>query len=120
VTGPTTRMAILVSDLQVSTSVGVHAHERANKQRLHIDLEFAVGPPKSDRLAETVDYQHITSLVEGIAEAGHIQLIETFAERVALKILEDTKVYNIFVKVQKPGAISTAEAACVTLFMERS
>ncbi len=114
---PAPGAAVFVHGLEVMASIGVHPHEKETRQRVLVDVELNLGdlpPPVDDRLAETIDYQEIAKRVETLAREGHVQLVETLAERIAAWCLNDARVVAVTVRVAKPEALTNAAAAgCV-------
>jgi len=61
-------------------------------QPLVIDVELDVPTAGSHRLSETLNYETILEAARAIAAGGHIELVETFAERLAHACLADPRV----------------------------
>jgi dihydroneopterin aldolase len=74
--------------------------------------------PMDDRLENAVDYEAVTEKIRAIALAGHINLAETLAEKIAATCLEDPRVVRARIRVEKLHALPGAEAAGVEI--ERS
>ncbi len=111
---------VFVRDLELNVEIGVHRHERRRSQRvrINIDLTVAEGPaPVDDRLENVVDYEIIVSGVKAIVAAGHINLVETLAERVAGLCLSDARVEAARVRIEKLNVLP--EAASVGVEIER-
>jgi 7,8-dihydroneopterin aldolase/epimerase/oxygenase len=110
---------LFVHDLMLACRVGVHVHERQRPQRIRLNLDLAVAetdqPPR--RLADVVDYAGLVERVRGALSEGHVELVETLAERVAALCLEDPRVRSARVRVEKLEAI--ADAAAVGVEIER-
>lgn len=97
---------ILVRDLVLACRIGVYRHERDAPQRVRfniaLDIPDALQPdPPDDRLAATVDYEQIVKGIRALAAGGHINLVETLAERVAAVCLADSRVARACVRVEK-------------------
>ena len=74
---------VFVTGLKVAAEIGVYAHEKGMSQPLIVDVELDVPTAGATRLADTVNYETIGESARDIAAAGHIQLVEDFAERLA-------------------------------------
>ncbi len=95
---------VLVRDWVVRCSIGVHAHEEREKQRIRLNLVLDVAEgtaPIEDRLANVVCYDEIIVAVRRIIDAGHVRLIETLAERIADLCLADRRVRKVSVQIEK-------------------
>ena len=111
---------VFVTGLKVQAEIGVYKHEIGRKQPLVVDVELDVPTAGSDRLSETLNYETILAAARDIAGAGHIELVETFAERLAQACLADPRVTRARVRVEKPLALAPdAVAAGVEIVLVR-
>jgi dihydroneopterin aldolase len=113
---------VFIEGLEVSASIGVHPHEHETRQRVLVDvaLDMTGAPtPKHDRLAETADYEALARVIEEMAREGHVQLVETLAERIARAALRDPRVVKARVRVAKPAALANARAVGCEVVVER-
>lgn len=118
---------MFVKDLVLKAQIGVYAHEQGCSQRVRVNLELAVDemptPQLSrpavgaDDLGRVVDYDTVINAVRQIIAAGHVQLVETLAERIAEAALRDPRVRSIRVRVEKLDVIP--DAASVGVEIER-
>lgn len=111
---------VFVKDLQVEATVGVHEHEKLGPQPLSISIDLTVRELPgilSDNLQEVVDYEQVVRKIEAICAEGHVNLIETLAERIAASCLEDARVQAVRVRIEKPEAFK--ECAAVGIEIER-
>ena len=84
--------------------IGVHRYERNGRQRVRVNLTLDVldtGPAHRDRLSDVVNYDTLVVRIRALAEAGHVNLVETFAERVAAICLEDRRVRRAVIRIEK-------------------
>jgi len=114
---------VFVRGLELMARLGIHPHEKAAPQRIVLGLELvvqdeaapaAVGP---DDFRRVVDYQRLVEIARTTIAAGHVLLVETLAERVAMAALEDPRVERARVTVEKPDAF--ADVASVGVVVER-
>jgi dihydroneopterin aldolase len=107
---------VFVRGLKVEAEVGVYAHERGHTQPLVVDVELDVTTARAEHLSQTVNYETIAAAARDLAAEGHIELVETFAERLAERCLVDPRVTRARVRVEKPMALAPhAEAAGVEI-----
>ncbi|HEU4645790.1 MAG TPA: dihydroneopterin aldolase [Burkholderiales bacterium] len=114
--------AIQIRDLRVDTLIGIHKRERHVAQTVSIDLE--IGLPgtavfKSDKVADTIDYEQVALKIRALAAHGHYRLVETLAERIARLLLEDFGAPWVKVSVAKIGILANAKFVGVTLERKR-
>ena len=110
---------VFVTGLKVDAEIGVYAHEKGMSQPLIVDVELDVPTAGATRLADTVNYETIGESARAIAAAGHIQLVEDFAERLARACLADPRVTEAGVRVEKQGAVPGLRAAAVEIVRGR-
>jgi dihydroneopterin aldolase len=111
---------VFVRGLKVQAEIGVHRHEIGRVQPLVIDVELDVPSAGAHRLSETLNYETILSAARDVAAGGHIELVETFAERLAQACLSDPRVTRARIRVEKPLALAPdAVAAGVELTVVR-
>jgi dihydroneopterin aldolase len=119
---------VFLHDMVLLASVGVHAHEHTARQRLRINLDLAVlddfvdpppdpAPSLQQELGRVVDYEQVAARVRAIVNAGHVRLVETLAERLALSCLQDGRVRVVRVRVEKLDIF--ADIAAVGVEIER-
>lgn len=119
---------MFIRDLLLSASIGVHKHEHQATQRVRINIDLAVGDDGGgqlsraapgrpgvgeDDLARVVDYETIVNRVREIVAAGHVQLVETLAERLAEACLADSRIKVARVRVEKLDVFADAASAGV-------
>ncbi|HID95940.1 MAG TPA: dihydroneopterin aldolase [Candidatus Latescibacteria bacterium] len=83
---------------------GVLQEEKGSGQVFEVDLEMAVDlqrPAQTDRLEDTIDYAQLFELIKGIVTGERYNLIETLADRIAMRVRKDFKVPKITVRVRK-------------------
>ncbi len=113
---------VLIEDLELMSMIGVHDAERRAPQRVLINVDLAVretGPASGDRLDDVLDYSVIVGKIEQTVKAGHINLVETLAERVASVCLDDVRVASVQVRIEKPDVIANAGSVGVEIWRAR-
>jgi dihydroneopterin aldolase len=112
-------LSVFVRGLEVEAGIGVYDHEQGRLQRLVIDVTLTLEPRPVVRQAATVNYVAVASAAGAIAAEGHVGLVETFAERLALICMEDDGVRRCVVRIEKPGALDRAAAAGCEVVLAR-
>ena len=115
------RRCLLIHDLVVPCSIGVHDHERHATQRVRINVRVQVADderPIGDSIANVVSYEAIVDGIRAIAQSGHINLVETLADRIVDLCLANQRVQGVRVRVEKLDLYP--DAAGVGVEVERS
>ena len=114
---------IFLSDLKVETTIGIWDWERKIKQTVVIDLEMAADIARAastDSIEDTLNYKAVAKMVQQFVAESEFQLVETMAERIAEKILDDFGIAWVQVQVAKPGAIRGARSVGVRIRRSRT
>jgi dihydroneopterin aldolase len=113
--------SIFVRGLAVDAEIGIYDHERDRTQPLVLDVELSLAPGRVEHIADTINYELVLTEARRIAGAGHMNLVETFADRLARALMVDARVLRVRVRVEKPQALAPhAEAAGVEVVLERN
>ena len=112
-------LSVFVEGLALQAEVGLYPHERGRFQPLLVDLELHLTPAHAAGIGGTVNYETLVEAARRLAASGHIELVETFAERLASACLDHCRAVRVRVRVRKPQAIAGADAAGVELVMTR-
>lgn len=111
---------VFVRDLELKALVGIHDHEKIAPQRIIINVDLMVDesePVRDDVFSTVVDYERIAIKIKQTIEEGHVNLLESLAERFAARCLEDTRVLSCRIRIEKPDIMP--EAASVGIEIER-
>ena len=109
---------MFVRDLILPCSIGVHRHERDAPQKIRINLDLAVEETdalRDDELAGVVSYEEVVDGVRAIVGRGHVNLIETLAEFIAERCLEDPRVAWTRVRVEKLDVLPDVSSAGIEI-----
>ncbi len=101
-------------------SIGVYEHEKQYQQQIIISVDLMVQDDydgHSDDLPDVLDYGQIVEAIHAIIAQGHVNLIETLAERIAQSCLINKQVYAAKIKIEKPAPFP--EARSVGIEIER-
>src|SRR3970040_1334176 len=101
---------IFVRDFRLQTMIGFHRRERAAPQTVRLDLEIGIANVAvftSDKVADCIDYDKVTTRIREVA-GGHVNLVETLAERVARLVLEEFGAAWVQVSIAKLDVLQDA------------
>lgn len=107
---------VFIRDLVLAASIGVYRHERERAQRVRINVDLDVaetGEDLGDAVENVVSYEHVAEDIRRLIAAGHVNLAETLAERIAAMCLKDRRVRVARVRVEKLDVLTDAVSAGV-------
>jgi len=102
--GVSGRDRIFVRGLVLPISVGVYEEEQGVKQKVSFTVEATVAPTvaaRGDEICEVPSYDDLVGAVRAVVSVGHINLVETLAERIAERCLKDKRIVSVLVRVEK-------------------
>lgn len=109
---------VFIRDLVLDAEIGAHRHERGARQRVRINVDLGVredGRAIEDDLRNVVCYDEIATGIRALVSAGHVNLVETLAERIAAMCLADARVARARVSIEKLDVYADAAAAGVKI-----
>ena len=114
-------MKVFVRDLILPCRIGVYSHEKHGEQRVRINLELtcAEHPAINDEHHNVVCYAEVVEDIRRLIREGHINLVETLAERIAEHCLEDHRILSAKVRVEKLDVMPEASAVGVEIERQR-
>jgi dihydroneopterin aldolase len=95
---------IFVRDYVIDCHIGVYAEEHGTTQKvsLTVDAHLSQGIRATrDVMEEVPSYTDIIDAIDEISGAGHIELVETFAERICERLLKDKRFSSVRVRIEK-------------------
>ena len=111
---------VFIRDLLLPARIGIHDHERAQAQPVVINVDASVEEADTaltDTIADVVCYETLTKQIKDVLAGEHTDLVEVLAEQIAERLLADTRIIRLRIRLEKPEAI--AEAAGVGVEIER-
>jgi dihydroneopterin aldolase len=102
--GQAVRDRIFVRGLVLPVAVGVYDEEQGITQKVSFTVEASVAAgvtAKGDAIAEVPSYDDLAGAVRAVVADGHINLVETMAERIAERCLRDERIVSVVVRVEK-------------------
>jgi len=112
---------VFVRDLELNANIGVYRREKGTLQPVRINLDLTVEEtdgPVDDKLENVVDYGAVVEGIKTILAGGHLNLVETLAEKIAAHCLEDKRVKVARVRIEKLKILPEAQSVGVEIERE--
>jgi 7,8-dihydroneopterin aldolase/epimerase/oxygenase len=109
---------VFVRDLTMLALIGIHDAEKLKPQRIVVNIDLSVQEsdgPMPDDISHVVSYAIIVTKCETIVAEGHVNLVETLAEKFADACLKDKRVVAARVRIEKPDIIPNAKSVGVEI-----
>ena len=114
---PLTRRFV-ISQINVICSIGIHDFERAEKQRITVDLEVLLSAdkePQVDNIEQALNYDAIREMVIEIATSRHFDLQETLARTIFDAVQALSTVDALMVRTAKPDVYEDVHSVAYQL-----
>ena len=95
---------ILIRDLVLKISVGIHDFEKKKKQRVKFNLDINTDPglvPDDNNLNSIINYEDVIKNIKKITNKKHYLLLETLAEKIFLKLFENMRIKKVKLRIEK-------------------
>lgn len=119
----TIKRSVLIKDFIVNEIIGIHEHEKINKQKIIFNIVIDVNQntlPDENDISSIVNYEKITNKLEILAKYKNYNFLESLAEDSFKEIFKDKRIDSIKIKIEKPDAIEKAKSVGVEVFKSRS
>lgn len=110
---------VVIRDLDISMHIGLHPHEREARQPVVVNAVLSC--ERRDLPGHrwpVVCYETIVGAIRDLAETGHMDLVEEFADRIADLCLADPRVKKAEVLVEKICAVPGTSGVGVRIVRE--
>ena len=119
----TVKRTVLIKDFIIYEIIGIHKHEKINKQKIVFNIVIDVNQnifPDENNLSSIVDYEKITNKLKKLAKNKKYNFLESLAEDSFKEIFADKRINSVKIKIEKPDAIVNAQSVGVEVFKSRS
>ena len=118
----TVKRTVLIKDFLIEEIIGIHEHEKENKQKIIFNIVIDVNQntlPDESNLSSIVDYEKITNKLKNLAKNKNYNFLESLAEDSFKEVFEDNRIESVKIKIEKPDAIVNAKSVGVEIFKSR-
>ena len=119
----TVKRTVLIKDFIINEIIGIHEHEKINKQKIIFNIVIDVNQntlPNENDLESVVNYEKITNKLKNLTKNKKYNFLESLAEDSFKEIFEDKRINSVKIKIEKPDAIKNANSVGVEVFKSRS
>ena len=113
---------MIINDLILSISVGIHDFEKIKKQevRFNIDIEIKSSLfPAEKKLNSIVNYETIIKNITKITKNKHYEFLESLAEEIFLELFKNVNINKIKLKIEKTQIIKNTSSVGVEITKKR-
>mgnify|MGYP001409480225 FL=1 len=92
---------IIIKDLILLLSVGIHQFEKLKKQKVKFNIEITTDPNLKPDIKSIVNYESVINDVKRLSKKTHFELLESLSESIFDEIFKNKKVKKIKLKIEK-------------------
>ena len=92
---------IIVKDLILLLSVGIHQFEKLKKQKVRFNIEITTDPNLKSDIKTIVNYENIINDIKKLTDKKHFELLEILSEAIFDEIFKNKKIKKIKLKIEK-------------------
>mgnify|MGYP001456573227 CR=1 FL=1 len=114
---------VLIKDLILKISVGIHDFEKKKKQRVRFNLVINIDHnliPNDKDLKSIVNYEQVIKTIMKITSRKHYPLLETLAEKIFSKLFENLRIKKVLLRIEKLDVIKNTTSVGIELEKTRS
>ena len=107
------RRKVIIKDLILNISVGIHVFEKKKKQRVKFNIEIitnSIVSPNNKDLSSILNYEEVVNSIEKLVNLKHYELLEDLAENIFDMIFKNKLVKNIKLRIDKIDIIKKASS----------
>ena len=116
------RRKILISDLALLMSIGIHGFEKIKKQEVKFNINIDINPslfPIEDKLNSIVNYETVINLITKLTKNKHYELLETLAEDIFDQLFKNINIQKIKLKIEKTQIIKNTSSVGIEITKKR-
>ncbi len=117
------RRKILISDLTLLISIGIHDFERNKKQEVKFNINIDINPslfPIEDKLNSIVNYETVVKIITKLTKNKHYELLETLAEDIFDQLFKNINIQKIKLKIEKTQIIQNTSSVGIEITKRKS
>ena len=101
---------ILIEDLILNISVGIHSFEKLKRQRVKFNIEITTDANLKADIKSIVNYESVINIVKRLTEKKHYELLEELSEELFDEIFKNKKIKKIRLKIDKLDIIKESKS----------
>ena len=113
---------VLISDLTLLMSIGIHDFEKIKKQEVKFNINIDINPllvPIENKLNSIINYETVVKDVTRLTKNKHFELLETLAEDIFFILFKNTNIKQIKLKIEKTQIIKNTSSVGVEIIKKR-
>jgi dihydroneopterin aldolase len=113
---------VIISDLTLLISIGIHDFEKIKKQEVKFNINIDINPlltPIENKLNSIVNYETVVKDVTRLTKNKHYELLETLAEDIFFILFKNTNIKKIKLKIEKTQIIKNTSSVGIEIIKKK-
>ena len=110
---------IIVKDLILLLSVGIHQFEKLEKQRVKFNIEITTDPNLKPDIKSIVNYESVINDIKRLTKKTHFELLESLSESLFDEIFRNKKIKKIKLRIEKLDIIKETNSVGIEVIKTR-
>ena len=110
---------IIVKDLILLLSVGIHQFEKLEKQRVKFNIEITTDPNLKPDIKSIVNYESVINDIKRLTKKMHFELLEGLSESLFDEMFKNKKIKKIKLKIEKLDIIKETSSVGIEVIKTR-
>ena len=110
---------IIVKDLILLLSVGIHQFEKLEKQRVKFNIEISTDPNLKPDIKSIVNYENVINDIKRLTKKNHFELLEGLSESLFDEMFKNKKIKKIKLKIEKLDIIKETSSVGIEVIKTR-
>ncbi len=115
-------MLLRIKNLHVVAALGAFDWEKASSRIIILNLEILFDAGKavtSDSIRDTLDYSAVERKILEFITPRQFNLVEKLAHDLGTHLMNDNRIHELNLEVEKPGALRQAESVSISVFFKK-
>ena len=101
---------VIVKDLILLISVGIHQFEKQKKQKVKFNLVITTDPNLKSDIKSIVNYENVINDIKKITEKKHFELLENLSENIFDVIFKNKRIKKVKLQIEKLDIIKETKS----------
>tara|TARA_B110000967_G_C18654475_1_gene445033 strand:+ start:22 stop:435 length:414 start_codon:yes stop_codon:yes gene_type:complete len=113
---------VIISDLTLLISIGIHGFEKVKKQEVKFNLLIDIISslfPNENKLSTIVNYETVIKIITRLTKNRHYELLETLAEEILNELFKDANILKIKLRLEKTQIIKNTSSVGIEISKKR-
>ena len=113
---------VIISDLTLLISIGIHGFEKVKKQEVKFNLLIDIISslfPNENKLSTIVNYETVIKIITKLTKNRHYELLETLAEEILNELFKDANILKIKLRLEKTQIIKNTSSVGIEISKKR-